>query len=69
MPGMNGIELQSTLIAQRRNIPIIFISAFRNEAVEAAAKKAGAIGFLHKPFDPSLIECCIKKALNLHNQR
>jgi FixJ family two-component response regulator len=51
MPNMNGIELQRVLIAQGRLIPIIFITAYPDEAVEARAMKAGAICFLSKPFD------------------
>jgi FixJ family two-component response regulator len=51
MPNMNGIELQSALIAQGHKFPIIFFTAFPNEAVEARAMAAGAIGFLHKPFE------------------
>jgi FixJ family two-component response regulator len=51
MPNMNGIELQSALIAGGHDIPIIFFTAFPDEAVEARAMEAGAIGFLYKPFD------------------
>jgi len=39
-------------------IPIIFITAFPNEAYHAQALTVGAIGFLTKPVDEqSLIEC------------
>jgi FixJ family two-component response regulator len=56
MPGLSGVELQSRLLAQGYNTPIIFITAFPDESVEARAMKAGAICFLSKPFDgPTLI--------------
>jgi FixJ family two-component response regulator len=32
MPGMNGLELQSRLIAEGRRIPIIFITAFPDQS-------------------------------------
>lgn len=51
MPKMSGIELQRVLIAQGRRIPIIFITAFPDKAVEASAMSAGALCFLSKPFD------------------
>jgi FixJ family two-component response regulator len=51
MPGLSGVELQSRLIAQGNRTPIIFISAFSDERTRARALKAGAIGFLSKPFD------------------
>jgi FixJ family two-component response regulator len=63
MPKMNGIELQRALIAQGRRIPIIFITAFPDEAVEESAMKAGAICFLSKPFDGHEIVKYLAKAI------
>jgi FixJ family two-component response regulator len=58
MPGMSGLELQRQLLALGLSIPIIFITAFPNEAHRAQALDTGAIGFLIKPCDErSLIEC------------
>ena len=57
MPGLSGIELQSRLVAEGNVTPIIFVSAVANTTVQAAAIKAGAVGFLSKPFKAvSLIE-------------
>jgi FixJ family two-component response regulator len=55
MPVMNGLELQRHL-ADTHPIPIIFITA-RNGDTRERALKAGAIGFLTKPFsDEALID-------------
>ena len=63
MPGMNGADLQDRLIADGHRTPIIFVTAFPDEDVRARVLKAGACGFLTKPFsDESLIEC-LDKAL------
>ena len=51
MPGLSGVELQSRLIAQGNRTPIIFVSAFSDERTRARVLKAGAIGFLSKPFN------------------
>jgi FixJ family two-component response regulator len=51
MPGLSGIELQRTLIAQGNNTPMIFVTAFPEERIRKRALEAGAIGFLSKPFD------------------
>jgi FixJ family two-component response regulator len=51
MPGLSGVDLQSRLIAQGNHTPIIFVSAFSDERTRARALKAGAIGFLSKPFN------------------
>jgi FixJ family two-component response regulator len=63
MPGMSGVELQSLLIAQGRRMPIIFITAFHEESIRARAMKAGAIGFLNKPFSGETLIACLDTAL------
>ena len=50
MPGLSGVELQSHLIADGHQMPIIFVTASMEEKTRARALKAGAIGFLTKPF-------------------
>jgi FixJ family two-component response regulator len=69
MPIMSGIELQSALIAQGHKIPIIFFTAFPDEAVEARAIAAGAIGFLHKPFDGQDMIRCLDIAMKTSGGR
>jgi len=63
MPGMNGIELQTYLLAQGHNLPIIFITAFPEERIRRRVHEAGAIAFLSKPFDGCTMLECIDKAL------
>ncbi|MFO1108056.1 MAG: response regulator [Bradyrhizobium sp.] len=64
MPGMNGADLQDRLIAEGRRTPIIFVTAYPDENIRARVLKAGALGFLTKPFsDASLIECLDKALL------
>jgi FixJ family two-component response regulator len=50
LPGMSGLELQQLLNASRLEVPIIFMSAQADEATQLCALKAGAAGFLRKPF-------------------
>ncbi len=63
MPGMTGVELQSYLLSQGRDLPIIFITAFPEERVMRRVNEAGAVGFLSKPFDGGAMVQCIDKAL------
>jgi FixJ family two-component response regulator len=51
MPNMSGIELQGRLTELGFEIPIIFITAYPDEAVRQRAMDAGAVAFLLKPFD------------------
>ena len=63
MPTMTGVELQSRLISQGLSIPIIFITAFPDEGVEARVMGAGAVAFLSKPFYGRTLIDCIEAAL------
>jgi FixJ family two-component response regulator len=63
MPGMNGLELQKRLVASGSVIPIIFITAFADDGARAQAIKAGAAGYLAKPFDDDELLDCIHAAL------
>src|SRR6266852_8574278 len=57
MPGMSGLELQAKLNAERRRIPIIFITAHGDEKMRMQALRAGAVEFMAKPFnDEALLE-------------
>jgi FixJ family two-component response regulator len=58
MSAMSGLDLLTHMRAKRYNVPFIFITAFPEESVRAQALKAGAIGFLAKPYAaPALIDC------------
>jgi FixJ family two-component response regulator len=58
MSGLSGVELQDRLNAAGHRVPIIFITAFPEERIRLRVLKAGACGFLAKPFnDDSLFEC------------
>jgi len=66
MPGMNGVELQDHLRNKGYRVPFIFFTAFPDENVRARALKAGAVGFLDKPFAGRILIDCIETALNRH---
>jgi FixJ family two-component response regulator len=58
MPGLSGIELQARLIAAGHHTPMIFMTANPDEKLRGRALRAGAIGYLTKPFkEDDLIEC------------
>jgi FixJ family two-component response regulator len=63
MPGLSGIELQRGLIAQGVQMPTIFITAFPEEETRACAMKAGALGYLSKPFSEDSLLRCLSTAL------
>jgi FixJ family two-component response regulator len=58
MPNVSGVQLQDRLVDLGLSIPMIFITAYPDDAVRARVLDRGAIGFLLKPFNAqSLIEC------------
>jgi len=68
MPVMSGLDLLTHMRTQGNKTPFIFITAFPDESVRARALKAGAIGFLAKPFAaPDLIKC-IEAAMDRHGR-
>ena len=57
MPGMSGPELQQELKRRKIDIPIIFITARRDETARTRLIEQGAVAYLIKPFsDTSLLE-------------
>lgn len=65
LPGISGVELQSKLSQNYRNIPIIFITAHGDETVRMQAIRAGAVEFLVKPFDDEVLLENVRAALNI----
>jgi FixJ family two-component response regulator len=63
MPGMSGIELQNYLLAQGNRVPVIFVTAFPETDARGDALRAGAVGFLGKPFGDENLISCLNKAL------
>ena len=65
MPGMTGPELQRELILRRQGIPIVFITAYGDEAVRQRLLKGGAVECLFKPFHESALIEALKAALRV----
>ena len=51
LPGMDGTELQRRIRLERRQLPVILITAHDDEDVRRQALRDGAVAFLVKPFD------------------
>ena len=62
LPGLNGLELQQQL-AERTEIPIIFITGHGDVPMSVRAMKAGAVEFLTKPFKDDALLDAIRGAI------
>jgi len=65
MPGMTGFDLQQELKVRGHNIPIVFITAQKDETVRRRALEGGAVGFLLKPFSDTALLKALNTALGL----
>ena len=63
MPGMTGPELHRRLITLGTAIPVILITAYPDDRVRDQALRAGAAGYLSKPFDDDDLIACLRSAL------
>jgi FixJ family two-component response regulator len=63
MPDMSGLQLQQYLIAHCQQVRTVFVSAHDDPATRSAALTAGAIAFLAKPVEDTVILGAIKQAI------
>ncbi len=65
MPNMGGIELirKVRAIPRIKFIPIIMLTTESQEAKKQEGKKAGATGWIVKPFRPEQLVAVVKKVL------
>ena len=62
LPGLNGLQLQER-IADRSDMPIIFITGAGDVPMTVQAMKAGAVEFLTKPFSDTVLLSAIQQAM------
>jgi FixJ family two-component response regulator len=66
MPGMSGPELQRELKLRGQHIPIVFITANRDEGVRPRVLAQGAVACLFKPFSDTALLEALNSALRLN---
>ena len=63
LPGLNGLQLQERIAADRADMPIIFITGAGDVPTTVQAMKAGAVEFLTKPFDEQDLLQAVQEAI------
>jgi FixJ family two-component response regulator len=63
LPGLTGLDLQQQVAADRKDMPIIFITGQGDIPMTVRAMKAGAMEFLTKPFSDEVLLNAIRQAL------
>jgi two-component system, LuxR family, response regulator FixJ len=64
MPDMDGLELQEELVRRKALLPVIVVTGHGDVPLAVRAMKAGAIDFLEKPYDESVLLGSIRRALS-----
>ena len=64
LPGMSGVDLQRQLLAAKRELPMVFISAHDDPVAQQQALTAGALAFLRKPFSEKALIDAIRSGLS-----
>lgn len=65
MPGMTGPDLQRELKVRQQCIPIVFMTAKKNDTVRPQALEQGAVECLFKPFTDTALLDAINAALQV----
>jgi FixJ family two-component response regulator len=65
MPGIDGLELQAALRAAACPLPIVFLSGSADIPMSVQAMKAGAVTFLTKPVEDSMLIAAVAEALKV----
>lgn len=63
MPGMDGLELQTRIMAAHPDATIIVMTAYASVDTAVQAMKQGAHDYITKPFDPEALERMIRGAV------
>ena len=63
MPGMSGPELKLELKRRKIGIPIIFITAQRDETARLRMLEQGAVAYLFKPFSDTALLDALNSAI------
>ena len=66
MPGMTGPDLQRELTRRRQDIPIVFITAHKDETIRPRVLEAGAVECLFKPFSDTALLEAVNAALRVN---
>jgi FixJ family two-component response regulator len=63
MPGLSGLEVHAQLRAARMRIPVVFITASDDIALDRAAAEANVVRLLRKPFSSDALLEAVGDAL------
>lgn len=64
MPEMDGLEVQQALLDRGVTMPVIILTGHADVSIAVRAMKAGAVDFLEKPFEKTVLLSAIEAAFD-----
>ena len=64
MPSISGLDVQAALLKRDIHVPIIFITAYDDNALRERALQQGAVAYLRKPLTEQTLLAAIETAVD-----
>ena len=65
MPGLSGLGVLAALRRMTSTLPVVLMTVMNDASVYTVAKRLGAVGVLHKPFDPDDLLIAVRNASSI----
>ncbi len=65
MPGIDGLQVLAELEKRRLRWPVVMMTGHGEVTTAVQALKLGAVDFIEKPFEESLLQACLGRAATL----
>ncbi len=62
MPRLSGLGVLGALMRARWRLPVVMMTGVSDESIHAVATRLGAVGVLHKPFQPDALLAAVRSA-------
>ncbi len=62
MPHLSGLGVLGALMHARWRLPVVLMTVVSDESIHSVARRLGAVGVLHKPFDPDDLMTAVRNA-------
>jgi CheY-like chemotaxis protein len=62
MPKLSGLGVLAALKRAKWNLPVVMITVVSDQSIYTVAKRLGAVGVLHKPFDRADLLTAVRNA-------
>jgi CheY-like chemotaxis protein len=69
MPRLSGLGVLEALNAAHWNLPVVMMTVVSDDSIHTVSRRLGAVGVLHKPFDPNDLLTAVRNAKSARNLR